>query len=66
MSNILASLSVRLLGDIGGFVESMDKAVKTADSAGSGIAGKLGGALATVARRPQVSPWPALRPSARP
>lgn len=50
MSNILASLSVRLLGDIGGFVESMDKAVKTADSAGSGIAGKLGGALATVGK----------------
>lgn len=50
MSNILASLSVRLLGDIGGFVDAMDKAVKTADSAGSGIAGKLGAGLATAGK----------------
>ena len=46
----LATLLVKLVGDISGFSESMGKAEDVAAKAGDSLASKLGGGLATVGK----------------
>ena len=46
----LATLLVKLVGDISGFSESMGKAEDVASKAGGSLASKLGGGLATVGK----------------